>query len=135
MLRFNIKQLLKRYSDFGYSSIIVLKRYSYFKCIKIFIKFCQTWDPGRPKSRSRGVLGGLRQPKRAKQILGTRPGEPRAAKMGPTGPQDTPKAPKMVPKCGQNWLQNRSKMGSDSEYPKMSISIIFWVNFPSKKHV
>ena len=87
------------------------------------------WGPGSPKWLQVGpesirmvVWRSLGTPREPSRPLGSGLGGPRAAKMGAKGTQDTPKAPKMVPKWGQNGVQNRSKMGSDSEYPKMSIS-------------
>ena len=76
------------------------------------------------------VLGHPREPSRP---LGSGLGGSQAAKIGAKGPQGTPKAPKMVPKWGQNWVQNRSKMVSDSECSKMSIFDRFFDEFSIKK--
>ena len=89
------QKLLKRRSDCDCSSTIVLKRHSDFKFIKIFIKFDQNWGPGRPKSRSRGVLGGLRHLKAAKPTPGKRPGRSPGIQNGSHGAPGIPKAPKM----------------------------------------
>ena len=87
------------------------------------------WGPGPPKwihvgskSIRMTVWRSSDIPREPSRSLGSGLGGPRAAKMGAKGPQDTPKAPKMVPKWDQNWVPNRSEMGSDPEYPKMSIS-------------
>ena len=113
--RFYIKKLLKRHSDCDCSSTIVLKRHSDFKFIKIFIKFDQNCGPGRPKSRSRGVLGGLRHPKRAKQTLGKRPGRAPGSQNGSQGAPGHPKSSqngaKMGSKLGPKSVQNGIRFG------------------------
>ena len=97
------------------------------------------WDPGPPEWLQVGpesirmvVWRSLGTPREPSRPLGSGLGGPRAAKMGAKGPQGIPKAPKMVPKWGQNEVQNRSKMGSDSEYPKMSIFDRFFDEFSIK---
>ena len=93
------------------------------------------WSPGHPKwgpgpskwlqvgpeSIRMVIWRSLGTPREPSRPLGSGLGGPRASKMGAKGPQDTPKAPKMVPKWSQNLVQNRFKMGSDSECSKMSI--------------
>ena len=106
---------LKRRSDCDCSSTIVLKRHSDFKFIKIFIKFDQNWGPGRPKSRSRGVLGGLRQLKAAKPTPGKRLGRAPGSQNGSQGAPGHPKSSQNGAKIGSKWgpkpVQNGIRFG------------------------
>ena len=113
---FYIRKLLKHCSDFDCSSTIVLKRHSDFKFIKCFIKFDQNWGPGRPKSRSRGVLGGLRHLKAAKATPGKRPGRAPGSQNGSQGAPGHPKS-----------SQNGAKMGSKFDLKPVQNGIRFGV--------
>ena len=93
------------------------------------------WVQVGPESIRMVIWRSLGTPREPSRPLGSGLGGPRAAKMGAKGTQDSPKAPKMVPKWGQNGVQNRSKMGSDSECSKMSISDRFLDQFSIKKQV
>ena len=108
---FYIRKLLKRRSDFDCSSTIVLKRHSDFKFIKIFIKFYQNWDLGRPKSRSRGVLAGLRQLKAAKPTPGKRLGRAPGSQNGSQGVPGHPKSSQNGTKIESKWSPKPVKNG------------------------
>ena len=97
-------------------------------------------EPGASKMASNLVkidqkdgLEALKLPKRAKQTPGKPPGRAPGSQNGSQGVPGHPKTSKMVPNLSQNGVQNRSKMGSDSECSKMSIFDRFLSQFSIKK--
>ena len=106
---------LKRRSDCDCSSTIVFKRHSDCKFIKIFIKFDQNWGPGRPKSRSRRALGGLRHLKAAKPTprkrIGRAPGSQNGSQGAPGHPKSSQNGAKIGSKWGPKPVQNGIRFG------------------------